>query len=65
MTIRLPQQRFDTSAFMQCLQENMAARIRTARSEAARMVEFDYGEAGGILPSLFIMLMVVLLQLGR
>jgi hypothetical protein len=27
----------------------MAARIRTARSEAARMVEFDYGEAGSTL----------------
>ena len=32
------------------LQDNMAARIRTARSEAARMPEFDYGEACSIRP---------------
>ena len=48
VSIGLPQQRLSNSKTLQCLQDNMAARIRTARSEAARMVEFDYGEAGSI-----------------
>lgn len=35
--------RFHFTCFS-ALQEDMAARITTARSEAARMPEFDYGE---------------------